>query len=63
MIKREAGGDTARIQWLYELLYSRPTAAGELELGLRAVREGDRAVAWQRYCQVLLCANEFVYVD
>ena len=21
------------------------------------------SVAWQEYCQVLLCANEFIYVD
>ena len=53
--------DRARINWLYETLYARQAANREIEIGLAATRSGDDA--WQRYCQVLLCANEFVYVD
>ena len=26
-------------------------------------RGGGPAKAWEEYCQVLLCANEFIYVD
>jgi hypothetical protein len=56
--------DQARIEKLYRLLYGRPPVADEVKLGLRSlVSAGDATAAWERYCQVLLCANEFVYVD
>ncbi len=59
--------DTARVQWLYQLLYGRPAAKAEIELGLKALahaRTGDdKEIGWEEYCQVLLCANEFIYVD
>ena len=50
-----------RIDWLYRLLYSRPATDRETEIGMSVVRDGGES--WQQYCQVLLCANEFVYVD
>jgi hypothetical protein len=66
--------DGAKIQGLHEVLYGRPPTAKENEIGLRALQEfrrakldGDKAappeLAWEEYCQVLLCANEFVYLD
>jgi hypothetical protein len=59
--------DAARIDWLYRRLYARPPKPEEKELGLQLVKEAqgaaDAAAAWEQYCQVLLCANEFVYVD
>jgi hypothetical protein len=55
-----------KIQWLYSRLYGRSATPRELELGQRAV-DGEAGQAddyvWERYCQVLLCANEFIYVD
>ena len=43
-----------------------PTAA-ELAIGTgyltRARRTLAEAPAWEAYCQLLLCANEFIYVD
>jgi hypothetical protein len=64
VLKREAKEDSERIMWLYALLYGREPRAIELEIGLRATgAESERAAAWERYCQVLLCANEFVFVD
>ncbi len=63
VLKRE-GDDAARVRWLYELLYSREPSAREWEIGSRVTStESDRTAAWTRYCQVLLCANEFIYVD
>jgi hypothetical protein len=59
--KQGLAGDRARIDWLYRLLYARPSTDRETQIGLSMLREGNDA--WQRYCQVLLCANEFVYVD
>ena len=53
--------DRGKIDWLYRLLYSRPANEQESEIGQGVVRAGGES--WQRYCQVLLCANEFVYVD
>jgi hypothetical protein len=35
--------------------------AKELEVGKSLV--GSDGVGWDAYCHVLLCANEFMYVD
>jgi hypothetical protein len=60
--------DKGRIKWLYQLLYGRPANKEEIKLGERALslaRAGTREkdAAWEEYCQVLICANEFLYVD
>jgi len=60
--RNTASADSDRVRWLYETLYSRPPAPQELALGERAVSAGDDT-AWEAYCQVLLCANEFIYLD
>ena len=57
-----------RITQAYELLYGRVPRAAELALGLAFVHKhagADSAqhAAWQEYCQVLLCANELIYLD
>ncbi len=61
------GGEDARIQRAYRLLYGRAPEAQEVAVGratLSKLREaGPEDRAWAAYCQVLLCANEFVYVD
>ena len=71
--RRLAGAATAtsraRIDRLYRLLYGRPPTQREVEIGLAALTRwsGGAAAttpaAWEQYCQVLLCANEFMYVD
>jgi hypothetical protein len=67
LLKQGPTNDRARIESLYELLYSRPASERELAIGLSATRDDEASTPveaiWQRYCQVLLCANEFVYVD
>ena len=60
--------DRGKIEWLYQLLYSRPPGEDEIKIGLAAISSassgsGSTWEAWEQYCQVLLCANEFVYVD
>jgi hypothetical protein len=56
-----AHDDRSRIDWLYELLYSRPPTEKERTIGMNAVAgEPD---GWTIYCQILLSANEFVYID
>lgn len=59
----------SRVQWLYQTLYGRPPSPKEREIaaaaltGLAPDSDAARDPLWERYCQVLLCANEFVYVD
>lgn len=60
-VMKQGLDNRARIDWLYRLLYARPATERETQIGLSILRGGDDAL--QRYCQVLLCANEFVYVD
>jgi hypothetical protein len=68
LAKRIIQGDQdgrARIQKAYNLLYGRPPKEEEVQIGLDFLQRGggDLNRAWQEYCQVLLCANEFIYVD
>ncbi|MBI2435723.1 MAG: PSD1 domain-containing protein [Candidatus Hydrogenedentes bacterium] len=59
--------DAARIAWLYERLFARPPAEQEAAIGLQMIGapedEAQLQLAWTRYCQVLLSANEFLFVD
>ena len=75
-LARSEPQNAARIQAAYRLLYSRPATPQEIEIGLaflaRAAKEtlgtaktptdGDLR-PWEEYCQLLLCANEFLYID
>jgi hypothetical protein len=59
-------GDEARIEHAYELLYGRSPDEGEIAIGLRLLAEAtvrQPEFAWSEYVHVLLCANEFIYVD
>jgi hypothetical protein len=49
----------ARIRMMYRVLYGRLPDAEEMTLGRRFVEVGT----WEQYAQVLLLANEFVFVD
>ncbi len=68
-LKKEApADDKGRVKWLYQLLYGRPASNEEIQLGSNAITRARAAgktndLAWQDYCQVLICANEFIYVD
>jgi hypothetical protein len=59
--------ERARIERLYEILYARSVTDREVAVGrqLLAARRAasDERAAWLAYCQVLLCANEFIYID
>ena len=52
-----------KIKWLYETLYSRAPTEQEVNIGRTALGDVADQPAWERYCQILLCANEFVYID
>jgi hypothetical protein len=62
------GDDRARIRRAYALLYGRPPADEEIAIGLATLAGARQAgepieAAWEAYGQVLLCTNEFFYVD
>jgi hypothetical protein len=63
LAERVAGekDDAVRIKKAYRLLYYREPSAEELKLGLDFVSKG--ASAWQRYAQILLSSNEFLFVN
>ncbi len=66
-IPEGATSDPARIRRAYLLLYARPATAEEVHIGLSFLQRVRATVkdngAWEQYCHILLCANEFVYVD
>jgi len=63
-VAREApGGNEDRIRHLYGLVLGRPASPKEIDLGLRLVDPSRGKDAWERYCLLILCTNEFVYVD
>ncbi|HEX5242093.1 MAG TPA: DUF1549 and DUF1553 domain-containing protein [Tepidisphaeraceae bacterium] len=72
-LSEPSGDDAKRIEWLYRHLYSRMPSHKEIAIGLNAIKGEQESIdgapamskqdAWTAYCQVLLCANEFVYVD
>jgi mono/diheme cytochrome c family protein len=54
-----------RIRLLYRLTYGRQPATEEVQVGRRFVTEAQagKQPPWEQYAQVLLMANEFVFVD
>ncbi|HEY2252334.1 MAG TPA: DUF1549 and DUF1553 domain-containing protein [Planctomycetaceae bacterium] len=52
-----------RMVRLYEITLGRPPTPAEVDLGLAFVAEPATADAWARYCHLLVCTNEFMYVD
>ncbi len=67
LAKRITDGDkdeSARIRRAYTFLYGRPPIDEEMTIGLDFLKRGGGTTkAWEEFCQVLLCANEFIYVD
>jgi hypothetical protein len=68
LLKPEGQTTEQRIAHAYELLYGRPPTVDETLLGYGYLKSQQGAgasepIAWQEYCQVLLCANELIYVD
>jgi hypothetical protein len=60
-------GDADRIRDAFLFLYGRPVTERELQLGLAFLRQPEdapgRLTRWEQYAQVLLSANEFMFVD
>ncbi|HUE74945.1 MAG TPA: DUF1549 domain-containing protein [Pirellulaceae bacterium] len=62
----EAADDAARVRQAFEIVYGRPASEREVELSVSYVRGSgseEGLSRWERFCQTLLGANEFLYVD
>jgi hypothetical protein len=64
----EIADPAARVRQLYRILYARDPGEDEVRLGVQFVAAGAKTPPaglspWERYVQVLLLANEFVFVD
>lgn len=71
-LQSEAGDDAgARIVLAFRLAFGRVPTDDELQLGLAFVsaedsaelRDGTSLNRWERYAQILLASNEFMYLD
>jgi hypothetical protein len=63
-VLREAPAQTeSRIRHLYVLTLGRPPTPAELEVGIQFLKSFDAAIIWDRYCHMIVCTNEFVYID
>ncbi|MDB5345108.1 MAG: Protein of unknown function (DUF1553)/Protein of unknown function (DUF1549)/Planctomycete [Schlesneria sp.] len=58
-----AGDYRLRIQRLYEITLCRLPTDEEIEVGLQLLADRTRSDAWSNYCRVVLCTNEFMFVD
>jgi hypothetical protein len=65
LLEEKAADAGERITNAYVLLYGRLPTAEERAIGERFLSASADKIeeSWQAYCQVLLCANEFIYVD
>ncbi len=67
LLKDEPADDAARLRRAYRLLFARSPEADEVAAGLASLKSlGESAPAdraWAAFCQVLLCSNEFLYLD
>jgi hypothetical protein len=66
LVDQVPGDEAARIDRAYRWLFGRPPRTEEVAIGrsllARAAAHGPEA-AWFDYAHVLLCSNEFIYID
>jgi Protein of unknown function (DUF1553)/Protein of unknown function (DUF1549)/Planctomycete cytochrome C len=63
-VLREAPADNeARVRRLYAIALGKPPTRAELNLGAKRLAQAGDPDALQRYCHLILCTNEFVYLD
>jgi len=58
-----SGDSDERISYLYKLALGREPTPLEIDIGRQLVADAEGQHSWARYCRVLLCTNEFIYVD
>jgi len=66
LVHEAPGNETSRIQQAYQLLLGRSASEEEIEIArelLAQSRQHSPDAAWADLAHVLLCSNEFVYID
>ncbi|MDB4645215.1 DUF1553 domain-containing protein, partial [Rubripirellula sp.] len=65
-LQQQATTDQARLELVYSLLYGRSPTEQELSVANQFLTPIEGSIEplsrWQQYCQVILSANEFMYV-
>jgi len=63
-VSANAGADAKeRVRWLWQRVFQRELTPTEMALATRALGDAPDAARWTAFCQMLLCSNEFSYVD
>ncbi|HEY2155128.1 MAG TPA: PSD1 and planctomycete cytochrome C domain-containing protein [Isosphaeraceae bacterium] len=62
-VRREAGTTEARVDRAYRLAFGRAATAEEIGVGRGIVGAENDPPAWAGYAHVLLCANEFLFIE
>ena len=57
------GNDVERIRRLYRIALSRLPTDDEIEIGVQVLSDQSLANAWHSYCRLIVCTNEFLFVD
>ena len=60
---REAANNEDRIRHLYAHVLGRIPTRAEMALGLQLLAPAGAGDPWERYCHLILCTNEFIYLD
>ncbi|MBI1917998.1 MAG: PSD1 domain-containing protein [Planctomycetes bacterium] len=66
LIREVPMDETARMQRAFHLLFGRPANAEEMRIAWQIVAPSSKegaGTAWRDFAHVLLCSNEFVYLD
>lgn len=53
----------SRIDRVYQIAIGRPPTAAEVEIAQGLLGQHPDTDAWSRFCHVVICTNEFIYVD
>ena len=70
-VQKEGSNDQERVQRAYQLAFGRPANAEEMKLSIGFLEGQDaktdqgqnRLTRWERFAQILIGSNEFMYVD
>jgi len=60
---KAAPDPAVRLRWLWQRLFQHEPGAEEVAFAAQALGTGADPARWTLFCQMLLCSNEFAYVD
>jgi len=63
LVRERPADNIARIKRLYSLTLGRPPSPAEIDLGRQLLAPDREIDPWERYCQMILSSNEFIYID